>query len=111
MFETRSGYGLVPLFLSSFTSLNSASTTPGSAAFAPSPGGAPPAKFDLTLSLRVVQGRIVGSVNYAAALFERETIERYLGYLRQALTAMVADCRQSVAAVPLLSGTERQRLL
>ncbi|HEU0052834.1 MAG TPA: amino acid adenylation domain-containing protein, partial [Longimicrobium sp.] len=43
------------------------------------------AKFDLSLALREAGGRIVGSVVYATALFERATVERYLGYLRAVL--------------------------
>ena len=49
------------------------------------------AKFDLTLSLREAGERIVGGLEYATALFERATIERYLGYFRRLLEGMVAD--------------------
>src|SRR4029077_1596129 len=35
------------------------------------------AKFDLTLSLREVGKTIAGGIEYATALFEQETIERY----------------------------------
>ena len=42
--------------------------------------GAAAPKFDLSLSTcRERGGRIVGSVEYATALFERETVERYAG--------------------------------
>ena len=49
------------------------------------------AKFDLTLFLRDAGERIVGGLEYATALFERATVERYLGYLRRLLEGMVAD--------------------
>ena len=51
------------------------------------------AKFDLTLFLRDAGERIVGGLVYATSLFERATVERYLGYLRRLLEGMVADER------------------
>ena len=48
------------------------------------------AKFDLALSLQESGERIVGGVEYATALFERATVERYLGYFRRLLEGMVA---------------------
>ena len=51
------------------------------------------AKFDMTLTLQEAGDgkRIVGGVEYARALFERETIARYVGYFRTLLEGMVAD--------------------
>ncbi|HEU4561488.1 MAG TPA: amino acid adenylation domain-containing protein [Longimicrobium sp.] len=66
------------------------------------------AKFDLSLALTEHGGRIAGAVEYAASLFERATIERWLGYLHRALEAMVADESQSVARLPLLPEAERR---
>ena len=37
------------------------------------------AKFDLTLMLREIDEGIAGGIEYTTALFERSTIERYLG--------------------------------
>src|SRR6202035_4323237 len=51
-------------------------------------------KFDLTLSLQQEGGRIVGRLEYATALFEQATVERYLGYFRALLQAMVSDDTQ-----------------
>jgi amino acid adenylation domain-containing protein len=65
------------------------------------------AKFDLSLGLQEVDGRVTGGVTYATALFERETVERYTGYLRRVLEAMVADERAAVEELPILSGAER----
>ena len=61
------------------------------------------AKFDLTLSLQEAGERIVGGVEYATALFERATMERYLGYFRRLLEGMVADESRWWSRVPLLS--------
>ena len=46
-------------------------------------------------------GRIVGGVEYATALFEHATVERYVVYLRRALEAMIADDRQHVDRLEL----------
>ena len=68
-------------------------------------------KFDLTLMLQEAGQRIVGGVEYASALFEPATIERYLGYLRRLLESMVADENQQVQHISLLSESERQQVL
>jgi amino acid adenylation domain-containing protein len=70
-----------------------------------------PAKFDLSLALWEDGGRIAGFVDYATALFERETVERWLGYLRRALEGMVADERGRVERLELLSDAERRRVV
>ncbi|HEX9939135.1 MAG TPA: amino acid adenylation domain-containing protein, partial [Longimicrobium sp.] len=79
---------------------------------APSSSAAPSAQatanVDLSLVLWARGGTIAGSVTYAAALFERETVERYVGYLRRLLEAMVADESQAVARLPLLGEAERR---
>ncbi|HEX8362543.1 MAG TPA: amino acid adenylation domain-containing protein, partial [Longimicrobium sp.] len=69
------------------------------------------AKFDLSLTLQEAGDRIVGGVEYATSLFERGTIERYLGYLRLVLQAMAADELQSVARLPLLPAAERTQVV
>ncbi|MES1260290.1 MAG: amino acid adenylation domain-containing protein, partial [Acidobacteriota bacterium] len=69
------------------------------------------AKFDLTLTLREAGGRIVGGLEYATALFERATVERYLGYFRRLLEGMAADGGEAVDRLPMLSEEERGRVL
>ena len=69
------------------------------------------AKFDLSLSLGEASGRIAGVVEYATALFERATVERWLGYLRAVLEAMVADERRSVERLALLPEAERRQVV
>jgi non-ribosomal peptide synthetase component F len=53
------------------------------------------AMFDLSLSLEENGEQIVGGLEYATALFDRKTIERYLGYWRNLLEAMAGagNCR------------------
>jgi non-ribosomal peptide synthetase component F len=69
------------------------------------------AKFDLTLSLGETASTIAGGIEYASALFEPATIERYLGYFRNLLQAMVADDTQAVDRLPILSESEQYRVL
>ncbi|MGA4094555.1 amino acid adenylation domain-containing protein, partial [Ralstonia nicotianae] len=69
------------------------------------------AKFDLTLELRETSEGLAGSLDYATALFDRETIERYLGYLQRVLAAMVENDSQEVSRIALLDEDERVRLL
>ncbi|HYW06461.1 MAG TPA: condensation domain-containing protein, partial [Longimicrobium sp.] len=68
------------------------------------------AKYDLTLALRETGGRIVGGVEYATALFERGTVERYLGYLRSLLREMAADDGRAVDHLPLAPDAERRQV-
>jgi amino acid adenylation domain-containing protein len=75
------------------------------------PSAQPMAKFDLTLSLWETATKISGGVMYATSLFEPQTIERYLGYFRAVLEAMVVDDRLTVDRLPLLSAPERDQLL
>jgi arthrofactin-type cyclic lipopeptide synthetase C len=69
------------------------------------------AKFDLTLTLGEVNGVIRGSLEYATALFDQATVERYVGYLQRLLAAMVSDEQTVLERVALLTEPERQRLL
>ncbi|HET7232709.1 MAG TPA: non-ribosomal peptide synthase/polyketide synthase [Longimicrobium sp.] len=68
------------------------------------------AGLDLSLELREEGGRIVGGVAYATALFDRETVERYVGYLRRMLAGMAADEARPVDRLALLSTEERRRV-
>ncbi|WP_322843822.1 non-ribosomal peptide synthase/polyketide synthase [Pseudomonas sp. B33.4] len=69
------------------------------------------AKFDLTLTLGEVNGVIRGSLNYATALFDASTVERYIGYLQRLLEAMISSDQTVLEQVPLLAADERKRLL
>ncbi|WP_161795320.1 condensation domain-containing protein, partial [Xanthomonas sp. GPE 39] len=74
----------------------------------PAQGG--DAKFDLEFSLHEQHERIVGSLGYATALFERSTIERHLAQFVTLLQGMVADDHARVAQLPLLPADERTQL-
>jgi non-ribosomal peptide synthetase component F len=68
-------------------------------------------KFDMSVALHESGQRIVGGVEYATALFERETMERYVGYYRRVLEAMVRDDKQVVDRLELMSEEERREVL
>nr|WP_236840868.1 non-ribosomal peptide synthetase [Bradyrhizobium sp. CCGE-LA001] len=68
-------------------------------------------KFDLELNLGEMDGRIVGSLNYATSLFDEATIARYRDYLLTALRAMVADADQVVDRIDIVGAEERRRVL
>ncbi|OLF53508.1 non-ribosomal peptide synthetase [Pseudomonas chlororaphis] len=69
------------------------------------------AKFDLSLSLGEVRGRIGGSLEYATALFDAATLQRYLGYFTRLLQAMVGNDQAPLEQVALLDERERRQLL
>ena len=69
------------------------------------------ARYDLRLALQEAGNTIRGNVTYATSLFEASTVERYVGYLRNVLEAMVADDSQTVDCIPLLPAAERQQVL
>ncbi|MDU6561180.1 MAG: condensation domain-containing protein, partial [Streptococcus vestibularis] len=69
------------------------------------------AQFDLTLSLAETGGTISGGLEYATALFDRGTIERWVGYFVRLLEGMVADEHAEVDRLPLQGEAERHRVL
>ncbi|MDN3222037.1 non-ribosomal peptide synthetase [Pseudomonas nunensis] len=69
------------------------------------------AKFDLSLELGEVGGQLLGTLEYATALFDERTVQRYLGYFERVLRGMVADDQAQVDQIELLDAGERQRLL
>ncbi|MCL2714513.1 MAG: amino acid adenylation domain-containing protein [Alphaproteobacteria bacterium] len=73
------------------------------------PGGT--AQFDLTLSLAQTGDEITGHLTYATALFDRETVTRWLAFLLRLLEAMVADDTQIADRVDLLGAEERRRIV
>nr|WP_218170644.1 non-ribosomal peptide synthetase [Pseudomonas gingeri] len=69
------------------------------------------AKFDLSLSLGEVRDGISGTLEYATALFDEATIQRYAGYFIRVLQAMVADDQAQLEQVRLIDDAEREHLL
>ncbi|RDG34967.1 non-ribosomal peptide synthetase [Streptomyces corynorhini] len=70
-----------------------------------------PARFDLALSMAEEDGRVVGHLDYATALFDRETVERYAAYLRHVLAQLAEHPDREVADLALMDARERAELL
>jgi amino acid adenylation domain-containing protein len=69
-------------------------------------------KFDLMLTLRESEDRIVGGVEYATSLFEQPTMGRYVSYYRLLLQSMLAAQEtEPVERLPILGTAERNQLL
>jgi len=68
-------------------------------------------KFDLLLSLAEEGYNLDGVCEYATALFDRTTIERWLGHLRRLLAGAVTNPATRLADLPLLGPAARQQLL
>lgn len=68
-------------------------------------------RSELSLLLREEQGRLVGKMEFARELFERQTAERIAASLITLLESMVACPHQVISRLPLLTATERSRVL
>ncbi|MEQ1570215.1 MAG: amino acid adenylation domain-containing protein, partial [Myxococcota bacterium] len=73
--------------------------------------------FDLSLFLNDVTrssdagGPLVGALEYATALFDHSTVERFAARFTRVLDAMGADDQQRVSELPLLDEREQEQLL
>ena len=67
-------------------------------------------KFDLTLFLSETEQGLEGLVEYSTDLFDAPTIQRLCGHYRTLLEGIVRQPDRSIAALPLLTGAERQQL-
>ncbi|MEO6194012.1 MAG: amino acid adenylation domain-containing protein [Thermoanaerobaculia bacterium] len=68
------------------------------------------AKFDLTLNLEQHDGGLGGTVEYAAALFDAETVDRLIGHFERLLAGFVEQADRRVAEVGLLTAEETRQL-
>ncbi|WP_198299656.1 non-ribosomal peptide synthetase [Tumebacillus avium] len=69
------------------------------------------AKFDLTLSMGESEGTLTGTLEYATALYDRETMRRLIGHFETLLQAVIEHPEQKVTELPLLTWPERDLLL
>ncbi|MBT0964208.1 non-ribosomal peptide synthetase, partial [Denitromonas iodatirespirans] len=70
------------------------------------------AQFDLTLTLQPTQEGIVGSLEYATALFNTSTVERFIGYWQRLLEAMAdAPADSQVGQLRIIDAIEREHVL
>lgn len=69
------------------------------------------ARFDITLELVEADGRFTGFFEYATDLFDAATIEGMAAQFKTLLKAAVANPEQRISRLPLLTESERRRLL
>ncbi|HEX3525566.1 MAG TPA: non-ribosomal peptide synthase/polyketide synthase, partial [Thermoanaerobaculia bacterium] len=69
------------------------------------------AKFDLSLALAAEPEALSGAFEYAADLFDRTTIVRWIGHFERLLTALSEDPERPVSHLPLASSAETQQVL
>ncbi|MCP4696731.1 MAG: amino acid adenylation domain-containing protein [Gammaproteobacteria bacterium] len=69
------------------------------------------AKFDLSLAMQETKQGLRGMLEYRTDLFDAATIARMAGHFRNLLEGAVADPERRIWLLPLLSVTERRRLL
>ncbi|HEX6747477.1 MAG TPA: amino acid adenylation domain-containing protein [Longimicrobium sp.] len=106
-----------PLFQVAFVFQNLAAATGiteqrrlGDAAMEPAGRGRETAKFDLTLTLVQDSGRTLGSLEYAAELWDRATVERMIGHLGVLLREALRRPDARISDLPLLMDAERVEL-
>lgn len=75
------------------------------------PDGQTISKFDLTLFVYEVEGGMQLSLQYATSLFKRGTIERFVEYFRQIISAITTNINIRLADIEILSQEEKNRLL
>jgi amino acid adenylation domain-containing protein len=63
---------------------------------------------DLSFWVKETGNGMVGGIDYATDLFDRETILRLLGHLRVILRSVVADPSQELGRIPLLTPAEEE---
>ncbi|RGC66838.1 Tyrocidine synthase 3 [Micromonospora sp. MW-13] len=80
-------------------------------AVTPMPLGVDTAKFDLGVGVRVDGDRIIGTINYSADLFDRDTAQRLAAHYTTLLTAAAASPGAPLSALGLLSADERDHLI
>jgi amino acid adenylation domain-containing protein len=69
------------------------------------------AKFDLSLFLEEVDGRLGGSAEYATDLFDEPTVRRLVGHLENLLAAAMAAPQTPLSELPLMSAAESRQVL
>ncbi|MGW1209369.1 non-ribosomal peptide synthetase [Streptomyces sp. NPDC002499] len=70
-----------------------------------------PAKFDLAVSATESGGRITGYLDYATALLDHATAQRWADHLRHLLTDMAHHPERGIRALELMEPQERRQVL
>jgi amino acid adenylation domain-containing protein len=68
-------------------------------------------KFDLTFNMTEVDGGVSVKIEYAAALFDADTVSRHAGCLLQVLRGMAQTPERAVLELPLLDAGQTRQLV
>ncbi|ORC50441.1 hypothetical protein BZK31_28195, partial [Pseudomonas floridensis] len=68
-------------------------------------------KFDLSLNLSEHDETLIGTLDYATALFDAATVQRYLGYFVQTLQTLTSSAHAPLDRIALVGEQERHYLL
>ncbi|WP_414526547.1 amino acid adenylation domain-containing protein [Nodularia chucula] len=69
------------------------------------------AKLDLSLDMYETSAGFVGAFEYNRDLFAPETISRMVGHFQTLLTAIIENPKQQISELPLLTESEKQKIL
>jgi amino acid adenylation domain-containing protein len=73
--------------------------------------GVETAKFDLILTIHESLAGLTGSLQYNTDLFDDSTITRMIGHWQKLLEGVITDPDQSIVYLPILTDTEKRRLV
>jgi len=68
-------------------------------------------KFDLTLICYESEKSLACSFEYSTKLFKKETIERFIGYLKKIVSAVVESPDKKVSEIDILPAEEKRQLI
>ncbi len=68
-------------------------------------------KFDLTLTVSETVERLHLNFDYSTELFDRETIERFVTYLRNIVATVISDADIKLSAIEVIPEAEKRQLL
>ncbi len=69
------------------------------------------AKFDLTLTCFEGEEKLFCSFEYCTKLFKKDTIERFIDYFQQILSAVLENPNQKIYRIEIIIPEEKQRIL
>lgn len=67
--------------------------------------------YDLLMSVKNSENKLIWTLNYNTDLFESETITRMLGHCQQLLVALLANPEQPIGKLTLLSESEQRQVM
>ncbi|MHC5599837.1 MAG: amino acid adenylation domain-containing protein, partial [Nostoc sp.] len=69
------------------------------------------AKYDITWNINQTDSELLVECDYNTELFDSQTIQRWMGHFRILLAGIVANLRQRLSELPLLTAAEQQLLV